>query len=130
MNSATVGERTEGIILAHLIKKGFAVSIPFGSRHRYDLILDDGVQLLRVQCKTARIVNGCISFAVCSVNGFTSKKTAYHDCADIFLVYSPDKDQVYRVPVSETGKTEMRLRIDPAKGGSKSNVKWAKDYLF
>lgn len=130
MNPKAKGERTEGIILAALLRKGFAVSIPFGNNQRYDLIVDDGTRLLKAQCKTACVVNGCVSFRAYSVNGFTGARTNYTGQADIFLVYCPQTDQVYRVPVADAGKAEVRLRVEPNRGGATSKIRWAADYLL
>ena len=35
-----------------LHEAGCAVFLPFGENTRYDLVIDDGVSLQRVQCKT------------------------------------------------------------------------------
>ncbi len=115
MNSKAVGEVTEGIILAHFLKSGKSVSIPFGNNRRYDMILDDGDSLLKVQCKTGKIKNGCVMFWACSTNGFTGTKTGYKGQVDLFMVYCPDNGKVYRVPVDKIGETQVTLRIDPPK---------------
>jgi len=129
LNSKAKGEISEGVVLAHLLRRGWSVSIPFGNNQRYDLILDDGVgRFVRVQVKTGTIVNGCVSFKAHSVNGFTGKSRDYMGQADIFIVYCPQLDKVYRVPVSVCGRTEVRLRVEPARGGSKSTIRWAKDF--
>jgi PD-(D/E)XK endonuclease len=41
---------------------GFAVLLPFGENTRYDLVVDDGAELRRVQCKTGRLYKGAIRF--------------------------------------------------------------------
>lgn len=128
MNSKAKGEISEGLVIAHLLRLGYSVSIPFGNNQRYDLIADDGARLWRVQVKTARLHQGCLVFSVASVNGFTYKKTPYHGQIDVFLVYSPDTDKVYSMPISEAGINETRLRVDVAKGGPTTTIKWAKDY--
>ena len=130
MNSKAKGELSEGIVLAYLLKKGYSVSIPFGNNQRYDFILDEGGKLLKVQCKTARFTNGCVCFSVASVNGFNGKRTTYAGQEDLFLVYCPQTDAVYRFPAEEAGKSAMYLRVDKNRGGATSKIKWAKDYMF
>jgi len=49
-----------------LREAGFAVLVPFGENTRYDLVIDDGERLARVQCKTGRLRSGAIVFKVCS----------------------------------------------------------------
>lgn len=55
-NTKTVGDTTEAVVLAEFMKAGIPVSVPFGENQRYDLIADVHGTLLRVQCKTGRVV--------------------------------------------------------------------------
>lgn len=128
MNTKAKGEISEGHVIAHLLKKGYSVSMPFGDNQRYDLILDDGERLWRVQVKTARRTSGGVLFKTASVNGFTGVQTTYVGQIDIFLVYSPDLDKVYRVPIGECGASNFTLRTEAPRGGPTSTIKWAKDY--
>lgn len=52
-NSKDVGDETEATIISAAIGAGYSVAIPFGDNDKYDLVLDDGDELLRIQCKTA-----------------------------------------------------------------------------
>ena len=116
MNPKAKGELAEGIILAALLRCGYAVSMPFGNKQRYDLIVDDRGSLLRAQCKTGRLIKGCVVFKTSSVNGFTGARR-------------PDNDTIYRVPIAATGTSMMQLRIEPLKQGApRSTVKWARDF--
>ncbi len=47
------GEMAEAAFLAKAVSLGFCVSKPFGESSRYDLIVDNGRRLLRVQVKSA-----------------------------------------------------------------------------
>src|SRR5918992_5967455 len=58
-----VGERSEAIIFAELVKRGHQVLIPHGTNHRYDIVIDVGGRFLRAQCKTGRLRRGVIEFA-------------------------------------------------------------------
>ncbi len=46
------GNSSEAIVLAAYIQAGFLVSIPFGGGSAYDLVVDTGTRLIRVQVKT------------------------------------------------------------------------------
>lgn len=128
-NSKSIGERSEAIILAHILKLGYSASIPFGNNQRYDMILDDGEKLFKVQCKTGRLIQGCVSFSVASKNGFTKKRKSYHGDVDLFLVHCDGV--IYRIPISDVPTNEMRLRIEPLKPTAPtSTVRWAKDYIY
>ena len=130
MNSKTKGNISESVIISEILKKGWSVSIPFGNNQRYDLIADDGSKLYKIQCKTACKNNGGLSFRTCSTNGFTGKHTTYVGQIDFFLVYFPDNGKVYRYPIENAPTGAAFLRIDAPIGGTKSNIKWAKDFLF
>ncbi len=134
VNPKAVGERSEAIILAALIQQGYVVSIPFGDNQRYDLLVDDGERILRVQCKTAYLCRGTIRFDCCNnrymnEQGNAQRKRSYKGEVDVFFVYSPDTKRVYRIDIQETGSTVMSLRVDPLKK-SHCLTKWAKDFEF
>lgn len=128
LNTKSVGELSEGIILAHLLKKGYSVALPFGNNQRYDLVVDDGDRLWKAQCKTGKLKNGCVVFWACSTNGFNGKKSGYKGQVELFFVYSPELDRIYRVPVADVGETQVALRIDAPRNTQKCFIRWAKDY--
>lgn len=127
-NPKAVGERSEGIVLAELMRLGCVVLLPFGNNQRYDLVVDEGGTFVRVQVKTAYELPGGIAFKVNSVNAFTGVRRCYTGDADVFMVYSPHTDKVYRVPVSECGSSQVKLRTGPTNGGATSKIRWARDY--
>ncbi len=63
------GDRTTLAVMLALRECGYAVLVPFGENTRYDLVIDDGQDLARVQCKTGRLRKGAVIFAVCSCYG-------------------------------------------------------------
>jgi hypothetical protein len=62
----SIGDRTTLAVMFALQGRGYDISLPFGENTRYDLVIDDGVTLSRVQCKTGRLRAGAIRFAACS----------------------------------------------------------------
>lgn len=66
MNTKQVGDETEARILAALVSEGYSVSIPFGDNDSYDLGLDTGRELLRVQWKTGWIEGDVVRFKTAS----------------------------------------------------------------
>ena len=125
-----VGQRTEAVVLAELVKRGHRVLIPFGVNHRYDLVLDLGERFVRVQCKTARIVDGCVKFSCQSVRSNTKEALCrdYRGEADLFIAYCPANDRVYAVPVEEADRTQIMLRLNPPGNNQRMGVRWATDY--
>lgn len=124
MNSKAVGERTEGIILGYLIKKGYTVLVPFGDNQRYDLVVDAGNgKFIRGQCKTGRYRNGCVEFSTSSHNPFTNEKTSYHGQIEVFWVYCEELETFYEVQVEETSKNSKKLRVEHPKNNATKTVK-------
>jgi hypothetical protein len=127
MNSSAVGGRTEGIVLAALLRVGKRILLPFGDGHRYDLAIDEGGKLVRVQCKTGLYKAGAVVFNTNSHRRDHSRR-GYLGDADLFGIYCPGLDKVYLVPVEDFGDNEGRLRVEPPKNNQARRVRWARDY--
>ncbi|MBD0370706.1 MAG: hypothetical protein ICV60_07735 [Pyrinomonadaceae bacterium] len=122
--------RTEAKILAAFIEAGYLVLLPFGDGHKYDLVVDDGRHIHRVQCKTGRVRKGCLMFNACSFSGNAGTRRDYKGLADLFAVLNPATGKVYIVPVEEVGHTVASLRLDPPLSGQSKRIRWAKSYLL
>jgi len=125
-----VGERSEGMVLAALLREKKVVLLPFGDSQRYDLVIDEGGEFLRVQVKTGRLKDGAIRFPCCSSYYQTYEKFNYRGQADLFGVYCPELDAVFLVPVDQVGVTEATLRTCPTKNGQRKGVRLAEDYVL
>jgi hypothetical protein len=60
------GDRSMLAIMLALHERGYDLLVPFGENTRYDLVIDDGSRLARVQCKTGRLRDGAVVFSTCS----------------------------------------------------------------
>lgn len=130
MNSTEIGSRTEGIILAALLRSGRNVLLPFGGGLRYDLVIESEGKFQRVQCKTAVMRGGCVIFNSCSqggAKGGTPRKNYLGD-ADLFGVYCPTNDMTYLIPVEDVATNEGRLRVEPPRNNQR--VRLAESYLI
>ena len=125
-----VGLRSEAAILGALVKRGYAVLLPFGVNQRYDLVLDLGDRFVRAQCKTGRLRKGAVEFSTQSVrvNARGVHTRGYDGEADVFIVYSPDLDKVYIVPLEIATRASMTLRVEPTLNRQSRRVHWAVDY--
>jgi hypothetical protein len=126
-----VGQRSEGAILGALIRRGFAVLVPFGVNQRYDMVVDLGGKFVRAQCKTGRLRKGSVIFSTRSIRSNTQKTIfrSYQGEADVFLVFCAELDQVYVVPVEETPPGgHMYLRVDPTANNQSQRINWARDF--
>jgi hypothetical protein len=125
-----VGLRTEAEILAELVRRGYAVLVPWGTNQRYDLVLDMGGKFLRAQCKTGRLRDGVIRFPTRStrINSRGPIFRTYAGEVEIFLVHCPETDRIYAVPVNDVPRTDGWLRVDPTENGQAKGIRWARDY--
>lgn len=130
-NSSAVGNVSELKVLAAFVQAGYLVLLPFGTGCHYDFVVDDGVNLIRVQVKTGRLRKGCVLFATYSTNGSkgSSRRRLYKGLADLFGVYCPDNDKIYLVPVEDV-PTEGRLRLLSPRNNQRCKIRWASDYEF
>jgi len=118
MNTSEKGDASEAAVIAALKLQGYQVSIPFGDSARYDLIVDDGGELLKVQVKTAteQRQSGAVTFN-CYTDSYKNggnRNTKHYTSDDIdgFAVYAPSLDTCYWVNVETAGKSKMTLRYE------------------
>jgi hypothetical protein len=128
-----VGDWTTLMVMAVMQEQGIDVYLPFGENTRCDLITYDGRELLRIQCKTGRLRNGCVDFNPCGTyahhrNPKTVRRN-YVSEVDAFAVFCPETSAVYLVPIADIGaQTHVSLRIAPVQNGQRKHVRWAVGY--
>jgi hypothetical protein len=129
-NPKAVGELSEAAVIHHLVRAGFDLAKPLGDNARYDLILEHGERLLRVQVKTGRLhADGAIVFPTCSSQAHRGRGVhGYRGQCELFAVYCPETDATYLVPVDAAGGRSCSLRVRPAANGQSRGVRWASDY--
>jgi len=89
-----IGDRATLAVMLALREAGFAISLPFGENTRYDLVIDDGSRLRRVQCETGRLRDGAVRFPTCSTSGHHRRpgtaRRDYADDVDCIAVHCPE----------------------------------------
>jgi len=135
MNTKQKGDLAEANVIVKLMEIGFIPSKPQTESCRYDIIADDGKNLHKIQVKTGREKNNCVIFNTSDSrpNRTSNKRKTYSkDEIDCFIVYLPEKEDFYWVPVEETPNTEMRLRLREVDSpySNYENSNWAKEYLI
>jgi hypothetical protein len=128
-----IGDRSTMAAMLALNDAGFAVSIPFGENVRYDLIIDDGQRLARVQCKTGRLRRGAVLFNVCSCYGHHLRpgeaRRDYRGQVEYFVVYCADTKCVYLIPIDDLPvSNQASLRVEPSRNGQRVGIRNAGDY--
>ena len=134
MTTDQKGAITEAAIALAAMKLGVDVYRPLGEGGRYDLILDVGARLLRVQCKWAASLNQvlvvrCYTFRRTRTG---SKKTTYSaEEVDVIGAYSMDHDRCFLIPIELIeGHPTIQLRIAPTLNNQKRRINWADDFDF
>lgn len=112
------GNGSEGIVLSAYVNAGFVVSIPFGTGASYDLVVDAGRRLFKIQIKTAWLNNGCVLYkSQRRQPGMGLTRRPYKSGeVDFFAAYCPTTQSIYVVPAENHG-VEGRLRLDPVRNG-------------
>ena len=129
----TKGDRTALAVMIALQDAGFGVALPFGENTRYDLVIDDGRSLARVQCKTGRLREGAVRWNACSNYAHhANPRMAQRDYIgeiDYFAVYCPETSGVYLVPIQHAQvRTKGSLRVRPPRNNQRRLIRLAREY--
>lgn len=96
------------------LRYGFDVSIPAFNTSRYDLLVDTGIELLKIQTKKSiGIDDGAFRFSCTSqnVNSKTGKAKHKYTSDEVDYFATVWKDKVYLVPLEETANSKtMRYK--------------------
>jgi hypothetical protein len=128
-----VGDRATLAIMLALEGTGFRVYLPFSENTRCDLVIDDGVRLARVQCKSGRLRKGAVLFKTCSTYAHhPHPKIAKRDYAgdvEYFAIYCRETSGVYLVPIEDARVTwGGSLRVDSPKNGQRRRIRLAAEF--
>jgi hypothetical protein len=132
LTSTGKGAAAELEIAAAAVGLGLVVLRPLCEGARYDLAIDVGPRVLRVQCKWADARHG-----VLAVRTTTSRHTprgyvrSTYSAAEVDAIgaYCPTTDRVYLVPIACVEALQgFRLRLAPTGNCQAANVRWARDF--
>ena len=126
------GAVAEARVAAAAIELGFVVLRPLCEGARYDLVIDIGGLLLRVQCKWASR-HGSVLSVRCITSRHTPsgylRSTYSADEIDAVAAYAPGPGACYLIPIEEAcGRCTLSLRLGPTANNQAENVRWARDY--
>ena len=122
------GDVALAMFTARLMGGGLAVLLPVSQMSRYDMAIDRGDKIDRIQVKTGRLRNGAVVFNAYSARYHRKKKDMnYRGQVEFFGVYCPDTDCCYLVPVDHVGVGHGYLRVDTPKNNH-SKMRRASDY--
>ena len=128
------GAIAEAAIVKACIDLGLEVLRPFGEGRRYDLVIDNGAQLLRAQVKWAvrrgAVIHADLGTSRYTPNGYVT--TTYRpEEIDGFALHCQETAQSFWLPIGEfSGRQAVHLRLEPAANGQRGSIRWAAEYPF
>jgi hypothetical protein len=116
------------------VRQGYRILFPFGEDHDYDIAIDDGDRLQRVQVRYTRS-DGAVVKVRCFSNSLTNGKVRVTklytaDTVDWMAVWDVTCDRCFYIPAAAlgTGRAELRLRLTPSRNNQRRRIRWAEDY--
>lgn len=130
MTTHQKGYEAEALVKLEAVRRGWIASKP-EVETRYDLVLDDGVRLHRVQVKYVdSFVGDALSLDLrkqCRNNGKTKLYTA--DEIDAIVMFVPKTGLFYWIsPELFSGKTVLSFRLESSKNKQISGTRFLKDF--
>lgn len=129
------GDLAELKVSADLVSRGCSISFPYGEDCDYDLIADFEGVLHRVQVKYTES-DGRVINVRCRSHSLTNGKVRRTKCytaktVDWIAAYDRTSDRCYYVPARElgAGRSQLHLRLVPARNGQRMRVRDACDYI-
>lgn len=130
MHTTLKGDISVMRVIVALMQRGETVLRPVSEYQRYDLALDRGGSLYRIQAKTGCVRNGCIVIRVHSSPG--GKGCArYTGQVEAIGVFCPQTDTCYLIPMEMVGgRTYSYLRVEPPRNHQRRKILLAADYII
>ncbi len=129
------GSIAELAIAKEAVRLGLQVLKPLTEHGRYDLALDLGARILRVQCKWGSrkgdVIHARISSSYHSPTRGYVKSTYDEKEIDAIAIYCESLDRCYLLPIAAfSGQTMVNLRIGEPQNGQRAALNWATDFEF
>ena len=135
MDSNRKGNVAELAVAKEAAEAGLQVLKPLTEHGRYDLALDLGERILRVQCKWGNCKGDVIRVRIGSSSHSPTRGyvTSTYDATEIdaIAVYCDSLDTCYLLPLELfSGVGMVSLRLGETKNGQRAALNWAPDYEF
>lgn len=128
------GNIAEAAVVFHAARLGIPVFRPLLEHGRYDLILEVGGRLQRVQCKWAQRIGDAVVVRLIGNRltpaGYVRTKYLSHEI-DAVATYCADLDRCYFLPSGlVANRNAVYLRLAPTRNGQRARLHWAEEYEF
>jgi hypothetical protein len=109
-NNKKQSELSELSFQVKAVEKGLIVSRPISDNYKYDLIVDNGIDLQRIQVKSCSYMYRKNAYKVSIGHGASNKKSYDKKMIDFYAVYLVDFSAWYIIPVEKIqGKKTLYL---------------------
>jgi hypothetical protein len=127
------GAIAEGAIACAAMRLGVGVFRGVADE-RYDLILDTGRRLLKVQCKTAALKGDVVLIRCYSCRrtaGGQLKRSYTSEEVDAIAAHCDELGRSFLIPIARVdGRSDIQLRLRPSRNNQSRLVNWADDFDF
>lgn len=130
------GEIAQAKVEIRALEKGYIVSRPMIEGTRYDMIIDNGEKLSKIQIKYAggkhSVSKGSavVDFRKTSNNG-KQNNGYFKNEVDAIIVYLPQVDKICYFPIEMLeGKTSLTIRYENSKNNQSKNIILVEDYKW
>jgi len=122
------GDIGEAAFVLAAAKKGYWVG-KMPQDCPYDFVLDTGLGPKRVQIKFRSLTKtGTIQLKL-ENNTFTNRRSYTEENIDAFVVYIPDVEELFYIPISKIGNlTEVTFRYHPPKNGMTAGIRFISEF--
>lgn len=120
MDSQVKGDLAELRYAAKLKELGYTILIPFTEGQHYDIVVDTGDDMVRVQVKSSTLIDDDrVKFNCFNSSTSKSGNATYYtkEMIDGLGIYNADTDGYFYIPVEEINKNTMTLN---SKEGAKN----------
>lgn len=126
------GEATEAIITGEFLKRNINVLDPYGENQRYDLVLDTGSEMIKVQCKKGKLTDDrdVVRFSAqsSSLRSDGYVKDSYDSSVDYFAVYVWEISELFIVHTAKVANTTGSLRLTKPKNNQVKGITFAAEH--
>ena len=129
MTTLQKGKLAEALVMAEAIRRGLIVSVPFQEDCSYDLVLDDGERLSRVQVKYTESDGNVIKVSCQSCNNWQTKNYD-ESIIDALICYDATSGLFLCLGAELFQQRQVNFRISAPVNGQVARIRFATDYLW
>jgi len=135
MKTREKGNLGELIAMKEMVKRGYDVLLPTSDHVPFDFVAHKDGELIKVQVKARRNVDGKITDITLMKNNYYNsqgmKREAYNDSDwDWLLVVDVEAENVYKLVRDDFDVKVLTLRTEAPKNGQTKGIRMAENYLF